>query len=127
MESLCPLPLRLLCLPTPRPPCPVEAMSPSRAPHPRSLATFPSEASAKRNRTTHRRPIKTIGLFANNKRAASPIQAALEAKLKAKFPTLKISHYVFLGGNREVAGTQYESGYADWLKGVDAVVSAVGD
>jgi hypothetical protein len=70
---------------------------------------------------------KTIGLFANNKRAASPIMAAVEAQLKQKYPGLKISHYVFLGGNREVAGTQYESGYADWLKSVDAVVSAVGD
>ena len=70
---------------------------------------------------------KTIGLFANNKRAASPVQAAVESKLKEKFPSLKISHYVFIGGNREVAGTQYESGYTDWLKSVDAVVSAVGD
>jgi len=70
---------------------------------------------------------KTIGLFANNKRAASPIQAALEVQLKTQFPSVKISHYVFKGGNREVAGTEYEAGYTDWLKGVDAVVSAVGD
>ena len=69
----------------------------------------------------------TLGLLANNKRAASPMMAAVDSRLKAKFPSLKISHYVFLGGNREVAGTQYESGYADWLKSVDAVVSAVGD
>ena len=70
---------------------------------------------------------KTIGLFANNKRAASPIQAAVEAQLKTKFPSVKISHYVFKGGNREVAGTEYEAGFADWIKSVDAVVSAVGD
>ena len=70
---------------------------------------------------------KTIGLFANNKRASSPMQMAVETKLREKFPGLKFSHYVFAGGNREVAGTEYEPGYADWIKSVDAVVSAVGD
>ncbi len=70
---------------------------------------------------------KTIGLFVNGKRASGPMQTIVEAKLKAKFPTLKFSRYEFTGGNREVAGTQFESGYIDWIKGVDAVVSAVGD
>jgi hypothetical protein len=70
---------------------------------------------------------KTIGLFVNEKRAAAPMQTAVEAKLKEKFPSARFSRYVFSGGNREVAGTEYESGYADWIKSVDAIVSAVGD
>lgn len=70
---------------------------------------------------------KTIGLFANGKRASSPIQNAVEAKLKERFPASKVSRYVFAGGNREVAGTEYEGGYIDWIKSVDAVISAVGD
>ena len=69
----------------------------------------------------------TIGLFVNMKRASSPIQDAVEARLRERFPTLRFKRFVFRGGNREVAGTDYEVPFKQWTKEVDAVVAAVGD
>ena len=68
----------------------------------------------------------TIGLYSTvRKRASLPINNAVERKLKERFPTLKFSHFLFdkLGLSDE----EDKARLAEWLKGVDAVVTAVGD
>jgi hypothetical protein len=71
---------------------------------------------------------KKIGLLANAKRAARPIQSMVEIKLKERFPTAEISWYYtqFAVGPAEV-DTGNRARFEDWLKGVDAVIAAVGD
>jgi hypothetical protein len=71
---------------------------------------------------------KKIGLLTNAKRAARPILAVVERRLKERFPTVEISWYFtqFAVGPAEV-DTQNKDKFEDWLKGVDAVVAAVGD
>ncbi len=71
---------------------------------------------------------KKIGLLANAKRAAKPILAAVERQLKARFPTAEISWYYtqFAVGPAE-ADTPNKNKYEAWLRGMDAVVGAVGD
>lgn len=69
---------------------------------------------------------KTVGFLRNSKRAARPIFSVLEDKLKAKVPSLKISHFVFLP-NDEVAATGDLPRFENWLKEVDAIVMAYGD
>lgn len=69
---------------------------------------------------------KTIGLYSTvRKRASLPINKVVEARLKERFPTIKISHFLF----DELGMSEYDSRarLAEWLKGVDAVVTAVGD
>src|SRR5215211_7661082 len=72
---------------------------------------------------------KRIGLFANYKRAAVPIQDAVEAELKTRFGSdVTISRFVQRGSSD--AGTSEEDGprYAEWLETeVDTVLVAVGD
>jgi hypothetical protein len=50
----------------------------------------------------------------------------VEQKLKERFPDSEISHFVF-PQNRDIIGTEDETGLKEWAKEVDAVVSAVGD
>lgn len=71
---------------------------------------------------------KKIGLLANAKRAARPILGVVERKLKERFPSAEISWYYtrYAVGPAE-ADTENKTKYEDWLKGVDAVVAAVGD
>jgi hypothetical protein len=71
---------------------------------------------------------KKIGLLSNAKRAARPILSVVEKRLKEKFPTAEISWYFtqFAVGPAE-ADTENKARYEDWLKGMDAVVAAVGD
>jgi hypothetical protein len=71
---------------------------------------------------------RKIGLVANAKRAARPILTMVEAKLKERIPSTEISWYYtqFAVGPAEV-DTPNKSRYEDWLKGVDAVIAAVGD
>ncbi len=71
---------------------------------------------------------KKIGLLANAKRAARPILSMVEIKLKERFPSAEISWYYtqFAVGPAEVE-TPNKSKFEYWLKGVDAVVAAVGD
>jgi hypothetical protein len=72
---------------------------------------------------------KRIGLFVNYKRAAVPIQDAVEAELRARFgDEITISRFVQSGSSD--AGSSEDDGprYAEWLrKEVDAVIVAVGD
>ena len=62
---------------------------------------------------------KNIGFYRNNKRAAQPILTILEKKLKERFPASQISWY----DSHNTNGPEFDI----WLKGVDAVVAAVGD
>jgi hypothetical protein len=70
---------------------------------------------------------KKIGLFYNIKRAAQPIIAVVEKKLKEKYPTVEISNYPSkLMDTMEVDGPK-NADFKKWLDGMDAVVGAVGD
>jgi hypothetical protein len=69
---------------------------------------------------------KTIGLFANHKRAASRIRTVLEKKLKERFPTVKTSLFP-LEYKGAVSQSEHKAKFKEWLNGVDTVVAAVGD
>ena len=69
---------------------------------------------------------KRIGLFLNSKIAARPMLAAVEKKLKERFPTLEFSRFVrYL--NVSVAETEDKAKFEEWVKGVDAVILSYGD
>lgn len=70
---------------------------------------------------------KTIGLFANGKRAAVPMLIALERELKAKYPTLKTSWYKCSEFNIPEVLTSGKGKFEAWVRGVDAVALTVGD
>jgi hypothetical protein len=69
---------------------------------------------------------KTIGLFTNHKPAASPILDKVEEKLKERYPTLKFSR-IHRQSNLPIVETKDKDKFEEWLKGVDAVINAVGD
>ncbi len=71
---------------------------------------------------------KKLGLLCNTKRAARPISTVVERKLKERYPTCEISRYITLNaiGPAEI-DTENKAKFEEWLKGVDAVVTAVGD
>ena len=70
---------------------------------------------------------RTIGLFSLDVKVASrPILTVVEEKLKDKFPKLKFSWFE-TNYNLEVTETNEKAGFEEWVKGVDAVVTAVGD
>jgi hypothetical protein len=69
---------------------------------------------------------KKIGFFLNHKRAAPLMMTVIERKLKERFPAAECSAFRF-PWNREIVGTPYEAEFIEWLKGVDAVISSVGD
>ncbi|MFC1918506.1 hypothetical protein ACFLWW_00825 [Chloroflexota bacterium] len=68
---------------------------------------------------------KTIGFFVGWKIASRPILSVVEKRLQKRYPELKVSwfetgtHYDFEGEHKRSA--------EEWVKGVDAVVSAAGD
>jgi hypothetical protein len=69
---------------------------------------------------------RKIGLFANGKRASKPIMTVVEARLKERLPNTEFSWF-FFRQNLEIADTPQKAGFEDWVKTVDAVVSAIGD
>lgn len=71
---------------------------------------------------------KKLGLLCNTKRAARPISTVIERKLKERYPTCEISRYFTLNavGPAEIE-TENKAKFEEWLKGIDAVVAAVGD
>ncbi len=69
---------------------------------------------------------KTIGLFVNHKRAAPLILSVVERALQERYPRVQFSRFTF-PWNNEIVGTPYEADLVEWLKKVDAVVTAVGD
>ena len=69
---------------------------------------------------------KRIGLFINTKVAARPIMTVLEKKLKDRLPNSEFSQFVFYW-SREIDDSGDGAEFAEWVKGVDAVVAAIGD
>jgi len=70
---------------------------------------------------------KTIGLFINSKRSATPMLNLVEKSLKAQYPTAEFSYFSSIIINEPAYETKEKDKFEDWLKGVDAVVAAVGD
>ena len=69
---------------------------------------------------------KKIGFFCNSKRAAHPITKVIAEKLKARFPTCETSWYFFTRVSIPEVETNKDK-FEIWIKGVDAVIAAVGD
>ena len=71
---------------------------------------------------------KKIGLFASSKPVSKLILDAAEKQLKERIPTAEISMYVATGRwSMLQVETNDKERYKEWLKGVDAVIAAVGD
>ncbi|MBI4295717.1 MAG: hypothetical protein HY667_01225 [Chloroflexi bacterium] len=71
---------------------------------------------------------KKIGLFANGKRASRPILTVVEKKLRQRYPTAEISWYMSrLSEAADIELVGKVASFEEWIKGVDAVILAVGD
>jgi hypothetical protein len=70
---------------------------------------------------------KKLGLLCNNKRAAPLILDVTESLIKEKFPTAKIDKFFARSFSVSSLEKDREGEFNDWLKGVDAVIAAVGD
>jgi hypothetical protein len=70
---------------------------------------------------------KKIGLLCNNKRAAPLILDVTERLLKKKYPTSQISRFNSRSFSVSALEPDRKGEFEDWIKGVDAVVAAVGD
>jgi len=70
---------------------------------------------------------KKIGLFANFKRAARPIQAYVEKRLKERFPDCETSLFDSTLPNVTETETENRDQFTTWAKETDAVIAAVGD
>jgi len=69
---------------------------------------------------------RTVGLFANDKIAARSMLPVVEQKLRERFPSLKFSWFL-LDENRDVMETKDKARLEEWVKGIDAAVTLVGD
>ena len=70
---------------------------------------------------------KKIGLFANFKRAARPIQSYVQKKFKERFPDCETSLFDSRLPNVTETETENKEKFAAWAKEMDAVIAAVGD
>jgi hypothetical protein len=70
---------------------------------------------------------KKIGLFCNSKRAARLILKSVEKQLNEIFKGLNISWYEATMPNVPEIESANKAKFTDWVKGVDAVILAVGD
>ena len=70
---------------------------------------------------------KKIGLFVNTKRAAKPMAAAIEKRLKEKFPTCETSLFASPLSTVILKDTKDGDQFAAWVKSMNAVVLMVGD
>jgi len=70
---------------------------------------------------------KKIGLLCNNKRASPLILDVTESLIKEKFPTATITKFLARSFSVSSLEKDREGEFNDWLKGVDAVIAAVGD
>jgi hypothetical protein len=71
---------------------------------------------------------KRIGLYANYKRAAVPIQDAVQAALQSRFgDQITITRFAQAGSNDVGSSDDEGPRFTAWLEEVDAVVVAVGD
>ena len=69
---------------------------------------------------------RTIGLFSNYKVAGPQVNAMVESKLKERFPSSVFTHFRFEEG-LEVVESKEKARFEAWVKGADAVITAVGD
>ncbi len=69
---------------------------------------------------------KSIGLYHNDKRAARPMLAAVEARLKQKYPTLTFKSFL-RGPNLAIYEMEEKAEYDEWIKDVDAVIFSHAD
>ena len=70
---------------------------------------------------------KRIGLFANGKRAAVPMLAAVERRLKEQIPSLETSWYRCSVFNTPEVLTHGKEKFQAWVGSVDAIILSVGD
>ena len=70
---------------------------------------------------------KKIGLFRNSKRAAEPLLNVVEARLREKYPTADFAWFSNLKPNETIVQQDAKDEFENWLKGVDAVITAFGD
>jgi len=71
---------------------------------------------------------KRIGLYANYKRAAVPIQDAVQTALRERFGDEIDIHRFHQAGSNDVGSSSDEgTSFTTWLEEVDAVIVAVGD
>lgn len=69
---------------------------------------------------------KTVGFFLNSKIAAEPMSDIIEEKLKEKYQSMTFSRFVRLP-NISMEETPEKEEYAEWLKGLDAIIYTHGD
>ena len=70
---------------------------------------------------------KKIGLFVNSKRAAPLVLSSVERRLKERYASLTMSWYPSTEVNTAEMKTKNSAKFEAWVKGVDAVILAVGD
>jgi hypothetical protein len=70
---------------------------------------------------------KKIGLLCNNKRATPLILNVAERILKERYPTSEISWFYSRSFSVSSLEPDRKGEFDDWIKGIDAVVAAVGD
>jgi hypothetical protein len=70
---------------------------------------------------------KKIGIFANYKRAALPVAAAIEKELKTLYPSSETVLFHSSEWNVTEVETADRERFTAWAKGVDAVVGVIGD
>ncbi|UCC17558.1 MAG: hypothetical protein JSU58_03140 [Dehalococcoidales bacterium] len=70
---------------------------------------------------------KTIGLFKNFKRAAGPILEVVEKELQARYPASKFIWFNSNAANVLETETENREEFQEWVKGIDAAVTSVGD
>jgi len=70
---------------------------------------------------------KTVGLFCRHfKISSEPILKVIEKRLRERFPGLKFSWFMN-DYNMEISETKEFGKFQEWVKGVDTVITAVGD
>jgi hypothetical protein len=70
---------------------------------------------------------KKIGLFCNSKRAARLMLTSIENRLKERFPSVSTGWYDSTIPNVPEIESVNKEKFIEWVKGVDAVILAVGD
>ncbi len=70
---------------------------------------------------------KNIGLFCNSKRAARLILTSIEHMIKERFASVNTSWYEATMPNIPEIESVNKEKFTEWVKGVDAVILAVGD
>jgi hypothetical protein len=70
---------------------------------------------------------KKIGVFINPKRAAMPIAASVEKRLKAMYPDVQLIEFHSTEANVNEIETKNKEKFTAWAKGLDAAIAVVGD